>query len=97
MPDDTKPISLAVSIQDYAAFQEAAEAQGRPVAQLIREAMSVYRAEHLERRRPLRELPRLVGHRAVKPLPSRAQTYDEVFQRDEPGSGTGRRKRADQD
>jgi hypothetical protein len=59
--------------------------------------MTLYRTEQLERRRPLRELPRLVGHKAVKPLRSRAETYDEVFQRDEPRSGTGRRTRAVQD
>jgi hypothetical protein len=81
MSDDTKSISLSVSGSDYAAFQQAAQAQGRPVAQLIREAMAVYRAEHLERRRPLRELPRLVGHKPVRPLPSRGETYDEIFDR----------------
>jgi len=97
MADDTKPISLAVGVEDYAAFQEAAAAQGRPVAQLIREAMTIYRAEHLERRRPLRELPRLVGHKAVRPLPARAETYDEIFKRDVPSSDTRRRRRADQD
>ena len=82
MPDDTKAISLGVSVADYAAFQQAADAQGRPVAQLIREAMASYRAEHLERRRPLRELPRLVGHKPLRPLPSRDQAYDEIFDRE---------------
>lgn len=41
--------------------------------------MALYRSEKLERRPPLRELPLLTGHRPLQPLPSRSETFDEIF------------------
>lgn len=73
-----KTISVAVSELDYEAFRRAADRQGRPIAQLIREAMAVYRAERLHERTPLKDFPVLVGHRPAGPLPTRDELWDEV-------------------
>jgi hypothetical protein len=74
-----KTISLSVSEADYEVFRRAAAAADRSIAQLIREAMALYRAERLEERAPLRDLPVLVGHKPLTLLPTRAQVYEEVF------------------
>ena len=78
-----KTISVSVSADDYRAFQRAAREQGRPVAQLIREAMAVYRAERLEERGALSDLPVLPGHRPVGELPDRSEVWREVFDGDD--------------
>jgi hypothetical protein len=75
-----KVISVSVSESDYEDFRRAAREQNRPVAQLIREAMALYRVERLAERRPLKELPVLAGHRPLGPLPSRAEVYEETFE-----------------
>lgn len=74
-----KVISVSISEDDYESFRKAATNQGRSIAQMIREAMALYRAEHLERRPPLREVPVLVGHKPVSGLPSRSELYDDIF------------------
>jgi hypothetical protein len=74
-----KTISVAVEESDYEAFQRASKQERRPIAQLIREAMGVYRVERLESRKALTTLPVLTGHRQLAPLPSRAELYDELF------------------
>ena len=74
-----KTISLSVSEEDYEAFRAVADAEGRSIALLIREAMAAYRREVLERRTPLKALPVLVGHKAIADLPTRDELYDEVF------------------
>lgn len=79
---DMKTISVAVSESDYEAFRQAAEHRDRSIAQLIREAMAVYRAEYLDTRKPLKELPLLSGHRVKSTLPSRDELYDEVHDRE---------------
>jgi hypothetical protein len=76
-----RTISLGVLEEDYDAFKEAARRQGRPVAQLIREAMALYRSQQLERRTRLEDLSVLPGHRPIAPLPTRDEIYDEVFDR----------------
>jgi hypothetical protein len=76
-----KSISLSVSEEDYEAFRAAAEREGRPIAALIREAMSFYRGEYLQERRPLERIPLLVGHQPIAPLPSRSAVYDEMKKR----------------
>ena len=78
-----KTISIGVSESDYESFRVAAASQGRPIAQLIREAMEVYRLERLERKTPLLDVPVLPGHRLVKDLPSRSELYDEAFEEGE--------------
>jgi hypothetical protein len=75
-----KTISVAVSEEDYRAFQEAAAREHRSVAQLIREAMAEYRARRLPEMTPLRQLPVLAGHRLLAPLPPRSEIYDEIFE-----------------
>lgn len=74
-----KTISLCVSEDEYATFRRAARAQQRSTAELIREAMALYREVRLERRRPLRDLPLLAGHRALGPVPTRGELYEEIF------------------
>jgi hypothetical protein len=74
-----KTISIAVSESDYEAFRQASQAQQRPIAQLIREAMAWYREEKLQERTPLTELPVLTGHRPIHDLPSRGELYDDIF------------------
>lgn len=82
---DMKTISVAVSPSDYHAFQEAAKQQHRSTAQLIREAMAVYRKEHLQKRERLEKIPVLSGHKALGPLPDRGEVFDEIFaSRDDP-------------
>lgn len=64
-------------------FRRAARARNRSAAQLIREAMAFYRAEKLEERPRLTELPVLAGHRQLGELPNRAEVYEEMFSGDE--------------
>jgi len=78
-----KSISLSVIESDYEAFRRAAEDSGRSIAQLIREAMALYREERIDRGTPLREVPVLAGHRLKRPLPSRVELYDEMYGADD--------------
>jgi hypothetical protein len=77
-----KTISVAVSESDYTTFQRAAREQDRAAAELIREAMALYREVKLEARAPLTDLPALAGHRQIAGLPSRSELYDESFDRE---------------
>jgi hypothetical protein len=72
-----RTISVSVSEEDYESFRRAAARERRPIAQLIREAMSEYRLRKLGER--LEHLPLLVGHRQIGEFPTRAEVYDEVF------------------
>jgi len=74
-----KTISVSVSKDDYEAFRRGSRRVKRPIAQLIREAMAVYRKERLEEKNRLVELPALVGHRPLCTLPTRAEIYGEIF------------------
>lgn len=74
-----KTISLAVSEPEYEAYRSIAQQEGRPIAQLIREAMAVYRAEHLEQRQPLLEFPVLLGHRLITDPPQREDLWDDIL------------------
>jgi hypothetical protein len=74
-----KTISVSVSKDDYEAFRRGARRAKRSIAQLIREAMALYREERLEDKSRLLELPVLVGHRPLLPLPGRAELYEEIF------------------
>lgn len=74
-----KTISVAVSESDYESFRRAAQKEGRPIAQLIREAMAFYLNEKLGSRPPLTDLPLLVGHKARGPLPGKEDLYDDIF------------------
>ena len=77
-----RTISLSVSPDDYEAFRRGARRSKRPIAQLIREAMALYRQERLEEKSRLDDIPVLVGPRPVAALPGRAELYEEIFARD---------------
>ena len=63
-----KAITVNVSEPVYEAFRNASRSQGRPTAELIREAMEVYRREYLHPPTNLKGFrPRSVG-RILKPL-----------------------------
>lgn len=74
-----KTLSVTVPETDYEVFRRAARAQHRPIAQLIREAIALYREERLQTRPPLTDLPVLHGHRPIGGLPTRAEIRDEIF------------------
>ncbi len=74
-----RTISVAVSESDYEIFRRAARTRNRSAAQLIREAMAYFRAEKLEERPRLTDLPVLAGHRPLVDLPTRAEVYEEMF------------------
>ncbi len=76
-----KTISVSVSGNEYASFQQAAKSQNRSVASLIRDAMAFYRAERLDKRAPLKNIPVLTGHRPLGELPKRAEIYEEISDR----------------
>ena len=75
-----KSISLMVSREDYKVFRQAAELKNRSIAGLIREAMSLYRKEHLDERSPVTGVPILVGHRPLQDVPGRVEIYEEIFE-----------------
>ena len=77
-----KTISVSVSEHDYEAFRRASTEQGRSIAQLIREAMAIYRAQQLGSAPRLTSLPVFVGHRSCGPLPDRHRVYEEQFDED---------------
>jgi hypothetical protein len=79
-----KTISVSVSKEDYEAFRRGSRRLKRPIAQLIREAMAVYREERLEDKTRLVDLPVLVGHRPLSALPGRAEIYEEIFAKESP-------------
>jgi hypothetical protein len=81
-----KTISIAVPESEYEAFRRAAEVRNRTVEHLVREAMSVYREERLETRKPLRDLPVLLGHRPMGEFPSRSEVYGEMFASESSGT-----------
>jgi len=77
MPCDST-VSVAVSKDDYDAFRRGARREKRSIAQLIRDAMALYRQERLEEKTRLVDLPVLVGHRPLRDLPSRAEIYEDM-------------------
>lgn len=74
-----RTISVSVSKEDYAAFRRGSKRLQRSIAQLIREAMSLYREQRLDEKSRLVTLPVLVGHRPLANLPTRAELYEEIF------------------
>jgi hypothetical protein len=75
-----KVISVSVSEEDYDEFREAAASEGRPIAQLIRDAMTHYRKTVLTSKPRLENLPVLVGHAPQSALPTRNEIYEETFE-----------------
>jgi hypothetical protein len=81
MISDMKAISVSVSEEDYEAFRAAAQRSGRSIAQMIREAMRIYVAEHLQSRGRLEDVVVLPGHQLIGALPTREEIWDEIFSR----------------
>ena len=79
-----KTISISVSSDDYEAFRRGSRQSKRPIAQLIREAMALYRQERLGEKSRLVEIPVLMGHRPLLPLPVREEIYGEIFGEENP-------------
>lgn len=79
-----KAISLGVSEDDYEEFRRVAEQEGRSIAQLIRDAMAMYRELKMKQKPRLLDLPRLVGHKPVGDLPARSELYDEIYDEQKP-------------
>lgn len=73
-----KTISVSVSKEDYEAFRRGARREKRSIAQLIRDAMTLYRQERLDEKTRLDDLPVLVGHRPLRDLPGRAEIYEDM-------------------
>lgn len=75
---DMKTISVAVSESVYEDFRRAARERDRSIAQLIREAMKLYRDTHLTDSEPLRSFPVFDSTGPRADLPSRSVLYDEM-------------------
>ena len=75
-----KTITVNVSEPVYEEFQRASRNQGRPTAELIREAMETYRREYLRPRADLRGFrPRSAG-KVLKPLAREDDLLDEMLE-----------------
>ncbi len=75
-----KPISVHVTEEDYRGFKALAARRGRPVAELLREAM----AEYLSRERPTgRTLNDIPAHESGRMLRgwTRSDLFDEMLDR----------------
>ena len=68
-----KLISLNVSEKTYGEFKKYAQDQDRPVAELIREAMELYREKKIELQKSLKHLPT-----SAKPKLKRRWTREEI-------------------
>jgi hypothetical protein len=76
-----KTISLAVAEDVYEAFRHLSQEQGRSIAQMIRDAMNSYLAEHRPPRRRLEEVRVFPGMRPIAPFPTREEIWDEIYDR----------------
>jgi hypothetical protein len=68
-----KIISLNVSEKTYTEFKKYAQDQDRPVAELIREAMELYRDRKIQLQKPLKYMPT-----SAKPRLKRRWTREEI-------------------
>jgi hypothetical protein len=75
---DMKTISVAVSESVYEEFRKAARESDRSIAQLIREAMKLYRDLHLGKKKPLHHVDVFPDCRLTGTLPARQETRDEM-------------------
>jgi hypothetical protein len=77
---EVKPISLYIDEQQYGELKSAARRQGRPVAELLREAM----AEYIERQRAAHSMGSLPPHGSGAQLrrsATRSELLDEMRRR----------------
>ena len=79
-----RTLRVTVSDSEYDALQKMADARDRSVEQLLRETLAIFQRETAGKE-PLRDLPLFPGHRLVADLPSRADLYEEMFSREDPG------------
>ena len=75
-----KPISIHVSERDYQQFKSLAAQAGRPVSELIREAMSDYLEERVSRRASLLQIQPHPSGRLLADW-ERSDLYDEMLER----------------
>lgn len=76
-----KSISVSVSESDYEAFRAYAARHDRSIAELVREAMALYRRERLTPTERLERLPVVHGMQPLGPLPSKEEIYDDITSR----------------
>jgi hypothetical protein len=80
-----RPISVHVEEADYEELKALAARSGRPVAELIRQAMADYVEGHRERP-SVRDIPPLEGGRRIRRW-TREEIYDEMFGAPAPNPG----------
>lgn len=75
-----KPISVHVAEEDYRSFKVLAARRGRPVAELLREAMAEYLRRQNLTGRSLAEIPAHDSGRMLKGW-SRDEVFDEMLEK----------------
>jgi len=73
-----KPISVHVDVAEYEELKELASRQGRPVAELVREAMSAYVAQERRDGPSVLDIPPHGGGRQIRGW-TREEIYDEMI------------------
>jgi len=73
-----KPISVHVDDNDYRDLKSLAQRTGRPVAELIREAMAEYLGQRMGRRGSIFDVPLHNGGSLLKPW-TREELMDEML------------------
>lgn len=73
-----KPISVHVPENEYQRLKSLAASQGRPVAELIREAMRAYGRRALQKGRSLAEIPALDAGKMLHES-DRSGIFDEMI------------------
>lgn len=76
-----KQISLSIPNPDYEIYKSMAKQMDRPMAELIREALSLYKERQLGRLGPLEHLRLFPDTELIAPLSTREEVYDEVTNR----------------
>jgi ribbon-helix-helix CopG family protein len=77
-----KTITINVSEPVYEEFRRASERQGRPTAELIREAMESYRRQQLRPPRDLRSFRARSLGKVKRPLTRKDDLLAEMLERD---------------
>ena len=76
-----RTVALELPESDFEVLSREARAQNRSLPELIRKVLAQHGWGDDQRRPRLRELPVLEGVRHLKPLPSRSEIYDEIWER----------------
>jgi hypothetical protein len=84
-----KPISVHVDDKDYEELKALAGRRGRPVAELVREAMAEYVVRERRTGTPLRDIPPRSLGRQLRPW-TRDDLYDEMYAERSRRSGAAR-------